>query len=348
MTDINEMERRIYKMQRKQGKKNTDETLLGTNFHIIESEYYDIYYDYLSNLLLNLITYKNAPETLDSCFLEFMLRQYGYCRVVALDKDNIYIDGTYNQKEQNGMFVSNIGALLDGPNGTTITSPDGTGTKLNQITQATVNTAKNGYVLVSNKYNYYIGGVANVFTDMKLIDRVAKTLAHIKATMQFNINQMKTPYVLFSKNKNLTAKNAFLGVMNGTPCIELDGDMTSINDVMQVANLQTPNYLPTLKDAFNNEFDEFLTMVGINTTGIDKKERLVANEANANAQLTEASANIYLTARNKQFELINKVVGTNIKAVLNQESVENLLKLKDDTNNAIDKAENNTNEVENN
>ena len=136
--------------------------------------------------------------------------------------------------------------------------------------------------------------------------------------------------------------------MNGTPCIELDGDMTSINDVMQVANLQTPNYLPTLKDAFNNEFDEFLTMVGINTTGIDKKERLVANEANANAQLTEASANIYLTARNKQFELINKVVGTNIKAVLNQESVENLLKLKDDTNKAIDKAESKTSEEENN
>ena len=56
MTDINEMERRIYKMQRKQGKKNTDETLLGTNFHIIESEYYDIYYDYLSNLLLFQLT----------------------------------------------------------------------------------------------------------------------------------------------------------------------------------------------------------------------------------------------------------------------------------------------------
>ena len=89
-------------------------------------------------------------------------------------------------------------------------------------------------------------------------------------------------------------------------------------------------------------------MVGINTTGIDKKERLVANEANANAQLTEASANIYLTARNKQFELINKVVGTNIKAVLNQESVENLLKLKDDTNKAIDKAESKTSEEENN
>ena len=52
---------------------------------------------------------------------------------------------------------------------------------------------------------------------------------------------------------------------------------------------------------------ELLTMLGINNVGVDKKERLVSNEANSNSQLIEASGNIYLDARNNELALINKV-----------------------------------------
>ena len=70
-------------------------------------------------------------------------------------------------------------------------------------------------------------------------------------------------------------------------------------------------------------------MIGVSTVGVEKKERLVASEAVANAQLTEASANVYLQARNQQLELLNAVLGTEIKATFNQQAYEKLVKLQD-------------------
>lgn len=44
--------------------------------------------------------------------------------------------------------------------------------------------------------------------------------------------------------------------------------------------------------------------------------------------MTEASANIYLDARNSQLELLNAVLGTSIEAQLNQESAKQLVNLR--------------------
>ena len=78
---IDEAERRIYKMNRKRNKTDSAENLYGDNYNQVERDYYNIYNDYLTNLILNLITYENAPDTLDERFLEFNLRYYGFARV---------------------------------------------------------------------------------------------------------------------------------------------------------------------------------------------------------------------------------------------------------------------------
>ena len=105
--------------------------------------------------------------------------------------------------------------------------------------------------------------------------------------------------------------------------------MGDISNIVQVTDFNIHDYLQSLKDAWNNEIDELLTMIGVSTVGVEKKERLVASEAVANAQLTEASANVYLQARNQQLELLNAVLGTEIKATFNQQAYEKLVKLQD-------------------
>lgn len=89
-------------------------------------------------------------------------------------------------------------------------------------------------------------------------------------------------------------------------------------------------------------------MLGINTVGIDKKERLVAMEAAANAQLTEASANVYLQARNQQLEILNAVLGTHITAAFNQQAFQQLVKLQQaQVTGQIDVDENNDGTIDN-
>ena len=330
-TNLNDVERRIYKMRRNSAKTDTSEVRYGDNFENVEEDYYNVYNDYLVNLILNLITYENAPETLDERYLEFCLRYYGYARVAATDRDNVFVLGQstgLNSVSNMSLAINNIGNLVDAP---TINNPYSLNKddKLNYITRVNYKSLDNGYITISNKYNYYLSGIFTVAQDFDVIDRVAKTLAKIKASQLANIDMMKQPYVGFTKDKNLTARNIFTQLQQGSKFINVDADLGSIRDVIDVVDFNVKDYLQTLKQAWNNEINELLTMLGINTIGIDKKERLLANEADSNAQLTEASANVYLQARNQQLSLLNNVLGTNIKATFNQQAYKDLVQLKD-------------------
>lgn len=342
---MDKLERRLYKIHRNQLKNDTNENLFGDNFATMEQDYYTIYSDYLTNLVLNLITYENAPDTLDERFLEFNLRYYGYARVGGIDSDNVFVLG----QNQNGEYGLNaLGSLIDQ---STIPNPFSVdeGTKeLPYLTRMNYKTHKKGYVTLTNKYNYYLAGLMSTYTDVQLIDRVAKSLAKIKASEMRNVDLMKQQYIGLTKNKNLTANQIYQQIYQGQSFINIDADLGDISNILDVTDFNIHDYLASLKDAWNNEIDELLTMLGINTVGIDKKERLVAMEAAANAQLTEASANVYLQARNQQLEILNAVLGTHITAAFNQQAFQQLVKLQQaQVTGQIDVDENNDGTIDN-
>lgn len=341
---LDKVERRLYKIHRNEGRKDTDENLYGDNFATMEQDYYNIYVDYFTNLVLNLITYENAPDTLDERFLEFNLRYYGYARVGGVDKDNVFVLG----QNQNGEYGLNaLGSLIDQ---STIPNPfavDDRTQELPYLTRMNYQDKNDGYVTICNKYNYYMAGLMTTFTDMQLVDRVSKSLAKIKASEMRNIDLMKQQFIGLTKNKNLTANQVFQQIQEGKSFIGVDSDLGDITSILDVTDFNIQDYLPSLKTAWNNEVSELLTMLGIDTVGVDKKERLVAMEAAANAQLTEASANVYLQARNQQLEILNHVLGTKIEATFNQQAFQQLVKLQDAQNaGEIDADQNNDNEID--
>ena len=341
---IDKVERRLYKMHRNATRNDTNENLYGDNFATMEQDYYSIYVDYFTNLVLNLITYENAPNTLDERFLEFNLRYYGYARVGGVDKDNVFVLG----QNQNGEYGLNaIGSLIDQ---STIPNPfavDDNTKELPYLTRMNYQDKNDGYVTICNKYNYYMAGLMTTFTDMQLVDRVSKSLAKIKASEMRNIDLMKQQFIGLTKNKNLTANQVFQQIQEGKSFIGVDSDLGDITSILDVTDFNIQDYLPSLKTAWNNEVSELLTMLGIDTVGVDKKERLVAQEAAANAQLTEASANVYLQARNQQLEILNHVLGTKIEATFNQQAFQQLVKLQDAQNaGEIDVDQNNDNEID--
>ena len=56
-----------------------------------------------------------------------------------------------------------------------------------------------------------------------------------------------------------------------------------------------------------------MTFLGVNNANMDKRERLVTNEVEANNQQVQASEDVMLKARERACKLINKMFGTNIK-----------------------------------
>lgn len=293
-------------------------------FMSIYQNYYNIYSDYLTNLLINLIQYKNAPTTLNQQGLEYMLREFGYANIVAVDKENIFVEGI--GYDYPGVNVP-LGSVIGGVSGTDDTSPVNSllhGKSAKVLTRMNSEDVKPPvYVTMANKFSFYMG---TQVSDTDLIDRTAMTLAEIKASIIANIRQQKTPFIGFTKDANLTSKRIWKNLQDGAPFIQVDSDVFAddIKKVITTMPVQTPNLAPTLQDSWNNTLNEFLSMVGINNANIDKKERLVASETEANDAQVDSSLNIYIKARQSQLDLLNDCLGTNIKAEVNKGSIEEL------------------------
>ena len=313
-------EHRVFRTSQKLAKRG--KTPLGSFNHIYQ-DYYSIYRDYLNNLLINLFEYENAPQTLNVQGLEFMLRNYGYANIVAVNKDELYTDGI--GFDNPGVNVG-LGSLIGGVNGK---NNHGLQTILNGdepqvLTRENVNQAKLPvYITLSNKFSYYNGQQCS---DSALIDRTASTLAEIKASLLANVRQQKTPFIGFTKSGNLTAKSVYKQMMEGEPFIQLDAE-TYDDDIKKLVNIfpaQVPNLAPTLADSWNTALHEFLTMTGINNVAVDKKERLIASEGQANDQQISNSLQIYINARQQQLDLLNAVLGTQIRVKLHEEAINNM------------------------
>ena len=314
-------EHRIYRENAKKAKKHE---FLADDFREIYTEYYNIYYDYLTNLVINLIHYKNAPKTLSQQSLEYLLRTFGYANLTAIDSEHIFVQGV--NADTVGVNLP-LGSLIGGTSATDSNFVNDLldTKKVFALTRLNLDGANPPVQLtISNKYSFYFGQQA---ADTDLIERTARTLAEIKASILENIRQQKTPFIGFSKDGSLSSKIIWQKLAEGKPFIQIDSDQfdDDIRKVITTMPVQTPNLAPTLQDSWNSAMSEFLTLVGINNSNIDKKERLVASEATANDAQVSYSMRIYLNARNEQIDLLNKVLGTEIKAEVNESGVQELM-----------------------
>ena len=58
--------------------------------------------------------------------------------------------------------------------------------------------------------------------------------------------------------------------------------------------------------------NEFFTDIGVNNANMDKKERMVANEVEANNEQVKASEDVLLKSREEACKQINRIFGLNI------------------------------------
>lgn len=128
------------------------------------------------------------------------------------------------------------------------------------------------------------------------IDRTIEIAAH---------NLRRTKVISAPENMRPTYVNAIKqydeGVMTifGTEGFNPE-DMISSIDVSG-----NPDALPRLRDEKNQIWNECMTMLGINNSNQDKRERLVASEVEANDEQVEATRYIALNARQYAAEQIN-------------------------------------------
>lgn len=242
------------------------------------------YYD-LKLLCLSLFEYENLPDHINQKWIEEKLFTHGECMfykddVIGFNVAKLTRDGVNHQDEP------------------IYARPFATG--LNDSKKYKVGSE---CVIIRNNN-------LSLPLEMK-VQLFAYRLAEITRTQDININAQKTPIVIICGDRQrLSLKNVFSQYNGNEPVIY--GDKSLDIDSIKVLNTDAPVVFDKLQLQKHQVMNEFLTYIGINNANQDKRERLVADEVQANNESVESFFNVMLEARERAVEEINRIWGLNI------------------------------------
>lgn len=170
----------------------------------------------------------------------------------------------------------------------------------------------NGPELINGKNCYVIRNNDLMLPNFPVIRKYSYDLTNIDRAISVNIEAVKTPIVIRCSDKQkLSLKNAINQRRDNEPVI-WTSDTANIGDMVDTLNTNAPVVFPQLQTQKHMVLNEVFTDLGINNANMDKRERMVANEVEANNEQVKASEDVMLKAREQACKEINRIFGTNI------------------------------------
>lgn len=252
------------------------------------NEYSAIYYlNRLTELAMAMFEWVNLPDTIDWRFLEYIL----------------YYDGKalFSRDAELGEYIVTKCALSG---------------KMNfyRVPENRRAYADNGYQKELNEKDSVV-----IFNNMLRLPAYpsmwfyARKLWEIDRTIDINIKAQKTPVlILADEDERLTMKNVYMQYDGNQPFIFGSKNM-GLTDNIKVLQTEAPYLADKLMMLKNQIWNEALTYLGISNLNIQKKERLVSDEAVRSMGGTIASRQSRLEMRREACEQINKMFGLNIE-----------------------------------
>lgn len=143
------------------------------------------------------------------------------------------------------------------------------------------------------------------------VELFAYRLAEISRSIDVNIAAQKTPFIILCSDKQrLSMKNVYNQVTGNEPVIYGDKNLDIEN--IKVLNTNAPIVFDKLQIQKHSIWNECMTFLGINNANMDKRERLVDDEVQANNEQIEICADVMLKSRERACEEINRIFDLNI------------------------------------
>lgn len=267
------------------GSRKSEKTLFGESATVNNLTYMQ-YLNRLTELSVSMFEWKNLPPTVDARYLELHLFETG--SMVYFDDD----------------VIGNL--CLD-------CLPSG---RLDVYGNPVLRRAYSGYnnyqkllkesnsVIIWNNYLH-----TNSVLEVKMF---AKRLYNLDRIIDVNANAQKTPVLIQgTEQQRLTLKNLYKEFDGNSPFIFGDKNL----DLNSLKCLQTgaPYVCDKLYNLKQMYWNEALTYLGINNTGAQKRERMLAIESSQAQGGTISSRYSRLQSRREAVEKINAMFGTNIE-----------------------------------
>jgi hypothetical protein len=149
----------------------------------------------------------------------------------------------------------------------------------------------------------------------------ANKLAEVERTADVNVKSCKTPFIFACDDKDvLSFKQIFAKVDGNEPAVYADRGLNL--ESLQVFQTGVKFLGNDLQDYKHTVENELLTFLGVNNVNVDKKERLITDEAEANDELIQSFCDIQLEARERACKEINEMFGLNVSVKFRRRDVE--------------------------
>lgn len=150
----------------------------------------------------------------------------------------------------------------------------------------------------------------------KAVAFFASRLYELIRTMDTNVAQLKLQTLFTATDKNaLTVKKIIDDIEANNWAIVIDSGLQA-EEIVKAIPTGVKCLTAELTDRYNAVMNEALTYFGINNSNTDKRERLITDEANANNQLIDSCAQMFLESRERACEEINKKFGLSLSVEL--------------------------------
>lgn len=148
-----------------------------------------------------------------------------------------------------------------------------------------------------------------------MVHMFVRKLYEAERTMDTNIKTAKVPFVFTCDEKNVfTYKEIFRRVDGNEPA--LFGAKALDRDAIGVLPTKVAFIGNELMDYSHSVENKLLTFLGVNCSPVDKRERLITDEAESNNQLLDMNVDLMLEARKRACEAINSLYGLNVSVEL--------------------------------
>ena len=145
----------------------------------------------------------------------------------------------------------------------------------------------------------------------QMVDIQVERIVNVEMTIRTQLYLRKMPYVLKSTPENeRRLRLIFEALENDAPCLSITAEDMNDLDVLTLASPAEINDLYTYKVQLENEL---LTFLGIDNIGsVEKKERLIKDEANSNNDIINDFGDAIAEMLEGFCERANKTLGTSI------------------------------------
>lgn len=138
------------------------------------------------------------------------------------------------------------------------------------------------------------------------LELFALRLYEAERTCDVNVKAQKTPVMLVvNDTQRLTMKNLYSQYDGNEPFIFGDKDSLSA-DTLKAIKTDAPYIADKLMEYKKQIWNEALTFLGINNLSLEKKERLITDEASSNNEVINMNLQSYLVPRKEACKLFNE------------------------------------------